>query len=145
VRRQRLCLTLGVRTTQQRLALAADRAREILQLESVRVGLLDLEALRNGLLAALELDTAPPGVPGIEQAQNNLATDRLQLPTKRRLESRVEELSHFAAEAHQARETNIGVVAAEHLLAVAEAGLGRDSARAEPRMTEREGDYPLFD
>src|SRR5829696_2973895 len=67
----------GLLAVQERLRLAADRVREVLELEAIRV-----DRLEDGLLHRVvpaELDYRPPAVPRIVQEQRSLGTEDLEL------------------------------------------------------------------
>ena len=68
---------IGVGDPEQRLALAADRVAEVLQLEPVGVLRLQLDAL--GLAVAAQLERGRLAVPRIVEEDGALAADRLEL------------------------------------------------------------------
>src|SRR6266511_2723583 len=62
---------------EQRLGLAADRVAQVLELEPVRVGDVELDSL--GPAVSPHLDPRALAMPGIVEEQRPLAPDRLEL------------------------------------------------------------------
>src|SRR6185312_11510136 len=115
---QRLeCASLAecVLAAEQQLALAADRRTQVLELEPVRVGVLELDAFHAAVPA--HLDHRLVAVPWIVEEERPLAADRLQLVAVCERGTAIERREHVAWETQCAGEDPIGTRRPEPRLA----------------------------
>src|SRR5262249_25822314 len=100
---------------EQQLTLAADGGTDVLELEPVRIRVLELDPL-NGSVAA-PLDHRLVAVPRIVEEQRALAPDRLELVAIGERRGAVERGEHVAGEPQRAREGPVGACRPEPRLA----------------------------
>src|SRR4051794_20123720 len=75
-RLQRARLPHCVLASEQQFRVAADRVADVLELEAIRVGVLDLDAA--DVAVAVQLDHRLVAMPRVVEEQRSLAADRLE-------------------------------------------------------------------
>src|SRR5262249_42190907 len=98
------------------LGFAADRRAEVLQLQPVRVGRLELDPLDP--IVPPQLDHRHPAMPGIVEEERSFGTDHLQLVPVGKAGPAVELRDHVAGEAQQPRKAPARTGRANGLLPV---------------------------
>src|SRR3954465_3778475 len=99
-RLERTRLSERVLSPEEQLGLAADRVAQVLELQPVRVHVLELDLL--DLSSPAQLDHRVQAVPGIVEEERALASDRLELVALRERGGAIEGGEHVAGKPQRA-------------------------------------------
>ena len=142
-RGDRPCLAHRIVAAEQRRLLTADRAGEVLELQPVRVRVLDLDHL--DLAAARQPEPDAPAVPGVLDEDRALRADHLERVPPREIEPAVELGQHVGRVGERPADAEVHPARREHLSCDDALGLASEEARRRDAVAAEVSERPALE